>query len=187
MPGAAEKLPLEIKANIANYCSPATLTSLAVVQRTFQVEAERHLYARLSIRSSKPFKGLFETLAVNGRKAAYIRFFQVDAFVSYGIPEHKIVAEAVISTLTALVSLKDLRLKLPLREHDFSEKKNEKFTIGKELSHVLKSQHFQQLETLFCNDWLHVAEIVKCQRSVRNLGIYGWGDSTIRDLEQLGV
>ncbi|KAG6830661.1 hypothetical protein H0H92_015388 [Tricholoma furcatifolium] len=181
MPAAAEKLPREIKALIASYCSPpATLASLAVVQRAFQVEAERNMYASIAVTNSKPFERdrVYETLAVNQRKAGYVRFLQVDAFLSCS--QDKFIA----SILPTLVSIKDLRLKF--NDEFTNVREDGTFSgIGKEVSEILRSQCFQRLETLFCDERLHISEIVKCQKSLQNLGIYGSGEMTIRDLEQL--
>ncbi|KAG6810404.1 hypothetical protein H0H92_011992, partial [Tricholoma furcatifolium] len=113
-------LPSELKADIASYCSPAALTSLAL-QRQFQVEAERALYATIVVTSDSASSrqlGVLETLAASREKATYVRFLQVA--LKRHSPEHDIAAKALMSVLPTLVSLKDLRMRFDDNEQPFS-------------------------------------------------------------------
>ncbi|KAG6825650.1 hypothetical protein H0H92_002951 [Tricholoma furcatifolium] len=178
MTGVTE-LPLEMKAHIASYCSPSALAALALVQRALQGEAERTLYATIiiDVRSLESYKGILETLAGNHKKAFYVRFLQFDAFMNCRSPSvNEIAAKALISILPSLVSLKDLRMKLGLRKESFKKELNDMFK--------LKSQHLQ-LDSLFCNDWFDIPELVKSQRSLWLLGTYVTGHLTLQALEQL--
>ncbi|KAG6827143.1 hypothetical protein H0H92_013036 [Tricholoma furcatifolium] len=170
------RLPSELKALIASYCSSAALVSLALLQRQFQAEAERALYATVVVTSyslkSPRHLSVFETLAASREKATYVRFLQV-AFRRPS-PEHDMAAKALMPVLPTLVSLKDLRLRFEEKEPPF----------GKELTEILRSGHFQ-LRTLFCNEWLGISEIVKSQSSLQCLVVYALWVTALRALDQL--
>ncbi|KAG6916689.1 hypothetical protein DXG01_005756 [Tephrocybe rancida] len=118
--------------------------------------------------------GLFETLVLNHKKAEFIRFLTVEGCRNRD-SENQLAAKALISVLPTLTSLTDLRVMF--------FKKGEASFIN-EFNAILTSCHFH-LHTLFCDEWLDHAEIVKNQPDLQFLGIYGWGAVPIQFLKQL--
>ncbi|KAG6856416.1 hypothetical protein H0H87_004709, partial [Tephrocybe sp. NHM501043] len=155
-----------LKLEIAQYCSAATLSSLALVERGFQAHAERELYTSIAV-TSESFTGVFKTLALNIKKGELIRFLTVEACRMQPSENH-LLAKALLSILPTLVSLKDLRVRF-LADLETS--------LIKELSTTISGAQFH-LHTLFCNDALDITQIVKDQYHLQFLGLYrGWGGS----------
>ncbi|KAG6908979.1 hypothetical protein DXG01_002468 [Tephrocybe rancida] len=156
----AQTLPSKVKYRIANHCSPKTLFSLALVQRAFQPEAERELYATIAV-TARTFTSVFETLSSNSKKAELVRFLTLEALVSF---------------LPTLTSLTDLRVRFYLEKE---------MACGQELSDIIRGCHFR-LHTLFCNEWLDLVQIVKKQSDLKFLGIHGgFGRGILPILKQL--
>ncbi|KAG6806765.1 hypothetical protein H0H93_002472 [Arthromyces matolae] len=105
------------------------LSSLALVARGLQPEAEEMLYSALVLDTDRPeaLHQAFDTLSTNPQKAAFVRFLVVETvFIdqlnsddsvthdnsSETSQDHRIaLGKALISVLPKLISLKDLRLK----------------------------------------------------------------------------
>ncbi|KAG6828995.1 hypothetical protein H0H92_006067 [Tricholoma furcatifolium] len=115
-----QKLPAETKLEIASYCTPSMLTSLALVASGLRHEAEKELYYSIAFNADRiqNLQRAFETLATNPQKAQYVRFLTVEAMAidrrinkQIGLVNTRIAAQALLAVLPKLVSLTDLRVK----------------------------------------------------------------------------
>ncbi|KAG6835699.1 hypothetical protein H0H93_015568 [Arthromyces matolae] len=162
MADSTKNLPVELKSQIASYCSRSTLYSLALTKKAFQSEAERMLYSCILFYagSSSSIK-VFETLNYNSHKARLVRFLQVETSEEFDHPADPLAVIALVSTLPKLTSLADFRMRIS----PFTEE------LAEDISTILKARYFT-LHTLMCDPSMDLLNIVKCQKSLKLVGIY---------------
>ncbi|KAG6825699.1 hypothetical protein H0H92_002785 [Tricholoma furcatifolium] len=138
---AYQELPAEIKFNIASYCTPSTLCSLALVASGLQPQAEQMLYSAIAFNAFNQIEALqraFESITTNPQKAQYVRFLAVEAMMTH-IPADKMIAftniniaaKSILSILPKLTSLTDLRLKFEPAMSMYLGRENEVNSLAK--------------------------------------------------------
>ncbi|KAG6847574.1 hypothetical protein H0H93_007294 [Arthromyces matolae] len=166
-------LPVETRLQIAAYCTPSTLSSLALVTSILQREAEKTLYSSISLNTDhiESLKQAFQTLGTNPRKAATVQFFAVEAIdrrnddpVEADI--RRFLVRELIQTLPKLTSLTNLRLDFRPRCPQPSQ--DELKSMLKEAQGVVHVK----LRALFCNYWFDFSDLFINQRDLQLLGIY---------------
>ncbi|KAG6849241.1 hypothetical protein H0H93_010257 [Arthromyces matolae] len=170
-----QQLPPETRLQIASYCTPPTLSALALVAPEIRPEAEEILYSSIAV-TARHFNSLvlvFETLEGNPQKAGLVELLEVDAMNSRGdgsVETNKsyIAGQALLRLLPNLISLRDLRLKFAY----FGDK-----GLVKESKLVLQATQRNmgvKLHTLFCNNWFDNEHLLENQGHLQALGVYGW-------------
>jgi hypothetical protein len=171
-------LPPELKHRIVELSSHDTLAlaSLARTHTTYQILAEQALYLSLY----EPSLKCLETLATNSEKAGFVRFLTTSMGNVYFRVEDD-PQRAIGYLLNALVnmhSLSDLRLRIPW--HFETESLDKILWSVYELGSfdLLKTNcwrhsnlHFR-LQTLYCDTFLDLFQIIKSQTELQILGIY---------------
>ncbi|KAG6806625.1 hypothetical protein H0H92_010619, partial [Tricholoma furcatifolium] len=124
----AQKLPAETKFQIASYCTPPMLSSLASVASALQPQAEATLYSSIAVSTDRIelLQHVFETLETNPQKAGFVRFLSVEAMTWNSHADDETVETSVnysagkklLDVLPKLISLTDLRLKFHPGSYD---------------------------------------------------------------------
>jgi len=161
---ASNLLPSELKSLIVELSSgsPSSLAALALTHTSYQRDAERALYANLSIfASSDESLKCMETLATNPEKAALVCFLTVE-YTRSEYDNNRKVTTYLSKSLINMHSLSDFRVR--------SRPGEEGQTKG--LGKILCEGHFR-LHTFYCHDhFLNISEIIKSQTELQILGLY---------------
>ncbi|KAF8883647.1 hypothetical protein CPB84DRAFT_1789937 [Gymnopilus junonius] len=159
-------LPSELKYHITMLSSPGTLASLALTHSSYRHQAEHALYHTLSITTTrKESVGSMYTLSVNPIKARFVRFLTVESTHTKASENQKAI-NLLVKGLLNMHALVSLRITISCQKDlDWPDILNE----------VLCQGHFT-LKTLYCNDDLDIARIIKSQPHLQVLGVYAESD-----------
>jgi hypothetical protein len=149
--------------------------------------AEQALYRSIHNPSSK----CIETLATNPEKAGFVRFLLVT--MEFEDDQHRAISY-LLNALVNMHSLSDLRLAVPkpwtesLNKILWSVYEPNSFDPLKTNCWRHSSNVHFRLQTLYCNAFLDLSQIVKSQTELQILGIYNWyRDSDRAESEGLGT
>ncbi|KAF5317204.1 hypothetical protein D9611_003635 [Ephemerocybe angulata] len=158
-------LPPELNDGIVSFCSGESLRHLALVNKEFQVHAEKLLYARVAVRTYQEWRvGAFETLATSATKAGYVKFLSLE-FSREKRHTDSAIVEKLLTAGPALTNLRDFRIQLrnDLRNH-----------VG-DLDDMLSAGHFH-LNTLFADNDFDFNMILEGQNDLTVILSNGGGD-----------
>ncbi|TEB20289.1 hypothetical protein FA13DRAFT_1743172 [Coprinellus micaceus] len=154
-------LPAELRSAIVSLCSQKVLPSLALVNREFQLLAEKSLYSAIVIRTFNKQIGSLETLSESPSRALFVKFLSVE-FYRQDKGSDVAVIEWLIKALPFMRNLKDFRIKM---RHDLK-------SYVDDLNDALCAGYFQ-LITLFVEYYFDLPRIAEKHKGLDILATYG--------------